>query len=204
MNFRARARAAPLKRNDVSVHGSFLVYFRARARAAPLKPSALIPDQGLNEAFPRARARGPVEAIYRGRGYGGNVDFRARARAAPLKPYLSSPTTRTTLTFPRARARGPVEAYGAWVNQHHSRNFRARARAAPLKQTVWRCVAGIIAYFRARARAAPLKRSFTYAKQKNVPEFPRARARGPVEAANSLNPSANFTSISARARARPR
>src|SRR6266545_690499 len=109
-NFRALSRAAPLKRSARCDPPPSPPHFRALSRAAPLKPGLGEPgDPGTDDfralsraaplkrhntlfseaglcAFPRAIARGPIEA--------GRVqieaiviehNFRALSRAAPLK-----------------------------------------------------------------------------------------------------------------------
>src|SRR5436190_1179881 len=84
--------------------------------------------------------------------------FRERALAAPLKPYQQS----------GSRSASP--------------SFRERALAAPLK----RCIDGHLrndqSSFRERALAAPLKLFSRKAARFFCQLFPRARARGPIEA----------------------
>src|SRR6266545_3519201 len=60
--------------------------------------------------FPRADARGPIEALVRGSRCVPRGRFpRADARG-PIEACLTSPPSSTVKVFPRADARGPIEA----------------------------------------------------------------------------------------------
>src|SRR5579885_3391253 len=82
---------------------------RARARGPIEAMTHLSRLMGTGQ-FPRARARGPIEALVRWRRRRCRWDFRERALAAPLKHRASELECRRVVQFPRARARGPIEA----------------------------------------------------------------------------------------------
>src|SRR6266508_3457959 len=92
---------------------TLLTCFRARKRAAPLKPRvAGVAPVGMM-TFPRAKARGPIEAT--GRVITRNtLDQFPRAKArGPIEAVKSFFTSLSIGTFPRAKARGPIEATAA-------------------------------------------------------------------------------------------
>ena len=88
-----------------------MICFRAHVRAAPLKRGLRKITMRQIERFPRARARGSIEAELRQ--FSVNLRpkcFRAHVRAAPLKPQSLTSLGHTLEEFPRARARGSIEA----------------------------------------------------------------------------------------------
>jgi len=86
-----------------------LLYFRERALAASLKRAVCAFLHVVLLVFPRARARGLIEAVLRLR------------------------LARRGLIFPRARARGLIEASRCRVMAMRRAYFRERALAASLK-----------------------------------------------------------------------
>src|ERR1022692_1618467 len=85
------------------------------------------------KAFPRARARGPIEAHERSNGVGGGGEF------------------------PRARARGPIEACSCVIPPRVHLHFHERALVAPLKQQDGGAADRELLHFHERALVAPLK-----------------------------------------------
>src|SRR5213593_3809341 len=93
-------------------------------------------EANMRRKFPRARARGPIEAWPSSANSRSSANFRARERAAPLKPKLVRLKASSAEIFPRARARGPIEATTTLPLQDDNPHFRVRERAAPLKRRV--------------------------------------------------------------------
>ena len=127
--------------------------------------------------FPRARARGLIEA--------------------PSLPVSGA----FQLLFPRARARGLIEArVVAWLAPGRY-YFRERALAASLKP-IWRNqTTAEMPDFRERALAASLKHQGRLRGSRIATVFPRARARGLIEARFNRTMISRIT-IFPRARAR--
>src|SRR5579885_3353078 len=177
---------------------------RARARGPIEAMTHLSRLMGTGQ-FPRARARGPIEALVRWRRRRCRWDFRERALAAPLKQNRSetrsrgpriSASGRSGPHWSTARARSnvgelfnfreralaaPLKLLALQAPLFVPHHFRERALAAPLKPGIGRTAVGNLADFRERALAAPLKPlkgGLTW----QAGTFPRARARGPIEA----------------------
>src|SRR5436190_702581 len=109
--------------------------------------------------FPRARARGLIEANF------------ACSAAASRK-----------ISFPRARARGLIEAGCRSCHSVNPKCFRERELAASLKRCAGRARPLADARFRERELAASLKRDTSAGVRSLRLPFPRARARGLIEA----------------------
>src|ERR1017187_3964649 len=110
INFHERALVAPLKRRERSGDGAAMPVFpRARARG-PIEARQFTVELTKALKFPRARARGPIEARYCLELHAGWSHFHERALVAPLKRAINRRPESVSVTFPRARARGPIEA----------------------------------------------------------------------------------------------
>ena len=109
--------------------------------------------------------------------------------------------------FPRARARGSIEARQCSSANHAQCDvrlggFRAHVRAAPLKQGSAGGNPDARVSFRAHVRAAPLKLFFDVSLDRFRSLFPRARARGSIEARLAASPVCGVDVVSARTCAR--
>ncbi len=107
---------------------------RAQKRAAPLKHANKVNFETADAVSPRAKTRGPIEAVSNTRTRASVESLRAQKRAAPLKPRMllqthyrpqslraqkrAAPLKRLTKVrlvtlvspSPRAKTRGPIEA----------------------------------------------------------------------------------------------
>src|ERR1051326_837008 len=103
--------------------------------------------------------------------------------AAPLKQYAQAfgqPPRRDFREHMLAAPLKPCPPRKTW--QARARNFREHMLAAPLKRhaTIHKPTLG--SHFREHMLAAPLKRCWGTHRLQNSRIFPRAHARGPIEA----------------------